>query len=248
MDIEQQKQDLIQQIHGLQALISAETNATLRGVLEQEKADCLRKLLVLAPQTQTPQLPIPAPTTPKTTQTQATQPPTTTQALTQDQPTDQQQPITTEVITQDTHKIPNAIAKKYVSFHNDVNSVSLGRLSALEANLLFAIFHKLKDREDELLVFETEDIRAMIGARTKVSLENLSKIVEKFWKNIRAANFWVLYERAKENIMLFSRFRINYHDTKKTQVKNIEIQVNTPYFGYLLNYLHGNFTSFELLE
>ncbi|CRF52623.1 hypothetical protein HAL07_10880 [Helicobacter ailurogastricus] len=88
----------------------------------------------------------------------------------------------------------------------------------------------------------------MIGVKTKVSFENLSKIVEKFWKNIRAANFWILYERARENIMLFKRFRINYHDTKKTQVKSIEIQVNMPYFGYLLNYLHGNFTSFELFE
>lgn len=28
----------------------------------------------------------------------------------------------------------------------------------------------------------------------------------------------------------------------------MEIQVNMPYFGYLLNYLNANFTSFELLE
>ncbi|CRF46066.1 replication protein A [Helicobacter heilmannii] len=48
--------------------------------------------------------------------------------------------------------------------------------------------------------------------------------------------------------MLFRKFRINYHDTQKTQVKSIEIQVNTPYFGYLLNFLNANFTSFELLE
>ncbi|GMB96972.1 replication initiation protein [Helicobacter sp. NHP22-001] len=166
----------------------------------------------------------------------------------QDQPTAQDQPITAEVITQNTPTIPTEIAEKYVTFHNDVNSVSLGNLGALEANLLFAIFNKLKDKEDETLVFEAEDIRAMIGIKTKVSLENLSKIVEKFWKNIKAASFWALYPYAKENIMLFRKLRINYHDTKKTQVKSMEIQVNTPYFGYLLNYLHGNFTYFELLE
>ncbi|WP_221271569.1 replication initiation protein A [Helicobacter gastrofelis] len=68
-------------------------------------------------------------------------------------PTAQQQPITTEVITQNTPTIPTAVAEKYVTFHNDVNSVSLGKLGTLEANLLFAIFHKLKDRQDELLVF-----------------------------------------------------------------------------------------------
>ncbi len=48
--------------------------------------------------------------------------------------------------------------------------------------------------------------------------------------------------------MLFRKFRINYHDTQKAQVKSMEIQVNMPYFGYLLNYLNANFTSFELLE
>ncbi|BEG57227.1 hypothetical protein NHP21005_09150 [Helicobacter sp. NHP21005] len=56
-----------------------------------------------------------------------------------------------EVITQNTPTVPNAIVEKYVTFHNDVNSVSLGKLGTLEANLLFAIFHKLKDRQDELL-------------------------------------------------------------------------------------------------
>ncbi|WP_163535132.1 replication initiation protein [Helicobacter suis] len=48
--------------------------------------------------------------------------------------------------------------------------------------------------------------------------------------------------------MLFKTFAINYHDTQKTQVKSMEIQVNMPYFGYLLNFLNANFTSFELLE
>ncbi|WP_221281354.1 replication initiation protein [Helicobacter gastrocanis] len=234
-----QKKNLMQRLKRLQALIDAETDTTFRDALNREKTECLEQIMELATQ-QTSPLQLQSSTQEQTIPT----PPTTTETLTQ--PT--QQPTTTEVITQNAPTIPTAIAEKYVTFHNDVNSVSLGRLSALEANLLFAIFNKLKDKEDELLVFEAEDIRAMIGSRTKVSLENLSKIVEKFWKNIRAANFWVLYERAKENIVLFRRFRINYHDTKKTQVKSIEIQVNTPHFGYLLNHLHGNFTSFELLE
>ncbi|WP_233711853.1 replication initiation protein [Helicobacter salomonis] len=139
------------------------------------------------------------------------------------------------------------MSEKYVTFHNDVNSVSLGRLGALETNLLFAIFNKLKDKEDELLVFELDEIKAMVHA-VKISKNELGSVVKKLWKNIRTANFWILYPRAEESIMLFRRFRINYHDTQKTQLKSIEIQVNMPYFGYLLNFLHANFTSFELLE
>ncbi len=82
----------------------------------------------------------------------------------------------------------------------------------------------------------------------KISQSELSSVVKRLWKNIRLANFWILHPLADENIMLFRKFRINYHDTQKTQVKSMEIQVNMPYFGYLLNYLNGNFTSFELLE
>ncbi|BCZ20067.1 hypothetical protein NHP190012_17090 (plasmid) [Helicobacter sp. NHP19-012] len=250
MNPEQQKQALIQQLHGLQALINAETNAVLKGVLEQEKSECLQKLLALAPQPpQLPRFTQDQTTTTNTLEQQPATPTTTTETPTQDQnqPTAQQQPTTTKVITQNTTTIPNAIAEKYVTFHNDVNSVSLGKLGTLEANLLFAIFQKLKDREDELLVFDLDEIKKMTHA-VKISHSDLSGVVKRLWKNIKAASFWALYPLADENIMLFRKFRINYHDTKKTQVKSIEIQVNMPYFGYLLNYLHGNFTSFELLE
>nr|WP_221271571.1 replication initiation protein [Helicobacter sp. NHP19-012] len=82
----------------------------------------------------------------------------------------------------------------------------------------------------------------------KISHSDLSGVVKRLWKNIKTASFWALYPYAKENIMLFRKFCINYYDTKKTQVKSMEIQVNMPYFGYLLNYLHGNFTCFELVE
>ncbi|TSA80810.1 replication initiation protein [Helicobacter mehlei] len=241
---EQQKQALIQQLHGLQALINAETNTTLKGVLEQEKAECLQKLLALAPQhTKLPSSTQDQTTTTNTLEQQPTTSPTTTE--TPIRPT--QQPITTEVITQSAATIPNAIAEKYVAFHNDVNSVSLGKLGTLEANLLFAIFHKLKDKQDELLVVDLDEIKKMTHA-VKISHSDLSGVVKRLWKNISNANFWILLPQRDENYMLFKTFAINYYDTKKTQVKSMEIQVNMPYFGYLLNYLNGNFTSFELLE
>ncbi|WP_104757693.1 replication initiation protein [Helicobacter salomonis] len=244
MGAEQQKQTLMQQLHGLQALINAETNAVLKGVLEQEKAECLQKLLTLAPQIQ-PSL---AEKTGTSTNTQAiiTDTSPTTEITTQ-APIQQQDSIETQVITQPQPTIPHAISEKYVTFHNDVNSVSLGKLGALETNLLFAIFNKLKDKQDELLVFDCDEIKAMVHA-VKISKNELSGVVKRLWKNIRLANFWILLPKRDESYMLFKTFAINYHDTKKTQVKSIEIQVNMPCFGYLLNFLNANFTSFELLE
>ncbi|CAM2906134.1 hypothetical protein [Helicobacter felis] len=70
----------------------------------------------------------------------------------QNQPAVQQQPITTKIITQNTPKSPHAISKKYVTFYNDVNSTYLGKLGTSETNLLFAIFNKLKDKQDDFLV------------------------------------------------------------------------------------------------
>ncbi|WP_158652349.1 replication initiation protein [Helicobacter felis] len=244
---------LTEQIESLRSLINKATDTAVKKVLEDEKDDCLRELMALVSQTQTTPIPqLPTITLPRATPTQTPQNQQPTDALSTTEITTQnntqQDPPETQVITQPQPTTLHAISEKYVTFHNDVNSVSLGKLGALETNLLFAIFNKLKDRQDELLVFELDEIKAMIGAKTKVNISNLSKIVEKLWKNIRVANFWILYPRAKDGIMLFRRFRINYHDTKKTQVKSIEIQVNMPYFGYLLNFLDANFTSFELLE
>ncbi|WP_281769859.1 replication initiation protein, partial [Helicobacter ailurogastricus] len=218
VDTHKQRKSLMQRLKQLQTLIDTETDTTFRDALSREKAECLEQIIKLT--TQTPQLPSPTQDQDQAT-TRSTHSPTTT------------------------HN--NATAEKYVTFHNDVNSVSLGKLGTLEANLLFAIFQKLKDKQDELLVFELDEIRQMTHA-VKISHSDLSGVVKRLWNNIKGASFWVLLPKRDENYILFKTFAINYHDTKKTQVKNIEIQVNTPYFGYLLNYLHGNFTSFELLE
>ncbi|WP_120945160.1 replication initiation protein [Helicobacter labacensis] len=236
-------------------LIDDETNTAYKQSLEREKTDCLKKLVELTRQT--------PPTTQLLDQTQSkdtltqhrssqqtitsqTNSEVATQLSTHQEAQSLQSPAT-PVITQSQPTLHNPIAEKYVTFHNDVNSVSLGRLSALETNLLFAIFQKLKDKQDDLLVFNIDEIKAMVHA-VKISKNELSGVVKRLWKNIRLANFWILYPRAEESIMLFRKFRINYHDTQKTQVKSIEIQVNMPYFGYLLNFLNANFTSFELLE
>ncbi|WP_158652164.1 hypothetical protein [Helicobacter felis] len=50
------------------------------------------------------------------------------------------------------------------------------------------------------------------------------------------------YSFPKEgNYIFFETLATNYRNTKKTQV-------NMPYFGYLLNFLNANLTSFELLK
>ncbi len=74
----------------------------------------------------------------------------------------------------------------------------------------------------------------------KISHNDLCGIAKRLWKNIRIANFWILFSK-EGNYIFFETLATNYRNTKKTQV-------NMPYFGYLLNFLNANFASFELLE
>ncbi|WP_104683155.1 replication initiation protein, partial [Helicobacter felis] len=249
MDVVEQKQILMRQLNDLQALISVETDAVFKNALEQKQADCLKKLLELTKQVSTtPTSQIATPNQLKVIDTATQNTPNRQPATIESNTTNaEQQPLETQVITQPQPTIPHTISEKYVTFHNDVNSVSLGKLGTLETNLLFAIFNKLKDKQDELLVFDCDEIKTMVHA-VKISKNELSGVVKRLWKNIRLANFWMLLPKRDESYMLFKTFAINYHDTKKTQIKSIEIQVNMPYFGYLLNFLNANFTSFELLE
>uniref|UniRef100_UPI001E62D9E7 RepB family plasmid replication initiator protein n=1 Tax=Helicobacter pylori TaxID=210 RepID=UPI001E62D9E7 len=63
----------------------------------------------------------------------------------------------------------------YTTYHNNANKVNLGKLSEREANLLFAIFQKLKDQGNTLIRFEPQDLKRMLNI--DISNERLSEVV-----------------------------------------------------------------------
>ncbi|MGQ2897621.1 replication A protein [Helicobacter pylori] len=137
----------------------------------------------------------------------------------------------------------------YTTYHNNTNKVNLGKLSEREANLLFAIFQKLKDQGNTLIRFEPQDLKRMLNI--DISNERLSEVVIKLWDNIKTADFWKISETEtsiiQENYMLFSRCKIELNKPSK-DLKYLEIQLNDNY-QYLLNNLGmGQYTSFNLLE
>lgn len=137
----------------------------------------------------------------------------------------------------------------YITYHNNTNKVNLGKLSEREANLLFAIFQKLKDQGNTLIRFEPQDLKRMLNI--DISNERLSEVVIKLWDSIKTADFWKISETEtsiiKENYMLFSRCKIELNKPSK-DLKYLEIQLNDNY-QYLLNNLGmGQYTSFNLLE
>ncbi|GAA8293178.1 hypothetical protein HpBT171_15170 [Helicobacter pylori] len=144
----------------------------------------------------------------------------------------------------------------YTTYHNNANKVNLGKLSEREANLLFAIFQKLKDQGNTLIRFEPQDLKRMIMVKSNLTNRQLLQVLKNLLDNISGANFWIIREHVEngevyedhKSYMLFKQFEIRIH--KPTQnIEYLEVQLNDSY-QYLLNNLGmgGQYTSFKLLE
>ncbi|MGL2517793.1 replication initiation protein [Helicobacter pylori] len=144
--------------------------------------------------------------------------------------------------------------KTYITYHNNANKVNLGKLSEREANLLFAIFQRLKDQGNTLIRFEPQDLRKMLGI--KISYDNLTRTARSMWNKIKTADFWEVRDIivngrecvSEKNYMLFQVCEI-VSDKETREFLYMDIQLNTGY-NYLLNNLGmgGQYTSFNLLE
>ncbi|RVY62349.1 RepB family plasmid replication initiator protein [Helicobacter pylori] len=144
--------------------------------------------------------------------------------------------------------------KTYITYHNNANKVNLGKLSEREANLLFAIFQRLKDQGNTLIRFEPQDLKRMLGI--KISYDNLTRTARSMWNKIKTADFWEVRDIivdgrecvSEKNYMLFQVCEI-VSDKETREFLYMDIQLNTGY-NYLLNNLGmgGQYTSFNLLE
>ncbi|GAA6960836.1 hypothetical protein ID0050_15110 [Helicobacter pylori] len=144
----------------------------------------------------------------------------------------------------------------YITYHNNANKVNLGKLSEREANLLFAIFQKLKDQGNTLIRFEPQDLKQMIMVKSNLTNRQLLQILKNLLDNIGGANFWIIREHVENGeiyedhttYMLFKQFEIRIHKPTQT-IEYLEVQLNDSYH-YLLNNLGmgGQYTSFNLLE
>ncbi|QEF29079.1 replication initiation protein [Helicobacter pylori] len=146
--------------------------------------------------------------------------------------------------------------KTYITYHNNANKVNLGKLSEREANLLFAIFQRLKDQGNTLIRFEPQDLKRMIMVKSNLTNRQLLQVLKNLLDNISGANFWIIREHVENgevyedhtSYMLFKQFEIRIHKPTQT-IEYLDVQLNDSY-QYLLNNLGmgGQYTSFKLLE
>ncbi len=133
-----------------------------------------------------------------------------------EKPTPKKEPQTTPTLCKDL-VVSAPKDNTYITYHNNTNKVNLGKLSEREANLLFAIFQKLKDQGNTLIRFEPQDLKRMLNI--DISNERLSEVVVKLWDSIKTADFWKISETEtsiiQENYMLFSRCKIELNKPSK---------------------------------
>ncbi len=170
-----------------------------------------------------------------------------------EEPTPTKEPQTTPTPCKDL-VVSTPKDKTYITYHNNANKVNLGKLSEREANLLFAIFQKLKDQGNTFIRFELQDLKRMLGI--KISYDNLTRTARSMWNKIKTADFWEVRDIivngrecvSEKNYMLFQVCEI-VSDKETREFLYMDIQLNTSY-NYLLNNLGmgGQYTSFKLLE
>ncbi|BEG57265.1 hypothetical protein NHP21005_09530 [Helicobacter sp. NHP21005] len=137
---------------------------------------------------------------------------------------------------------------KQVVVHNNIYKVNLGMLGELENNLLFSLFNRLKDKKDTVLRFNPKELKTLMGD-PKMNNKELYKAVKQLFNNIAGANFDAIkylpdQSMLVDRVMFFRRFTMKLDKNKN--VEYLDIQVNDPYFTYLLNDLEANFTTMQL--
>ncbi|BCZ18310.1 hypothetical protein NHP190003_15920 (plasmid) [Helicobacter sp. NHP19-003] len=145
-------------------------------------------------------------------------------------------------------KNTRATNPKQVVMHNNIYKVNLGMLGELENNLFFSLFNRLKDKNDTVIRFTPQELKALAG-NPHMDNASLRKIVVGLFHNIAGANFDLIIKFAdgkseQNKILFFRRFAIGYDEKKN--IEYLDIQVNNPYFTYLLNDLEANFTTMQL--
>ncbi|WP_286349543.1 replication initiation protein [Helicobacter felistomachi] len=135
-----------------------------------------------------------------------------------------------------------------IIIHNNFYKVNLGTLGELENNLFFSLCNRLKDKNDTIIRFSPQELKALAGDPYMPN-KRLYKLTADLFNNIAGANFDLIRYLPNDNIsrskvMFFRVFTVEYD--KQKNVKYLDIQVNNPYFTYLLNDLKANFTSMKL--
>lgn len=157
--------------------------------------------------------------------------------------------------------------KELVQYHNDLNRIAIGKLNALEQNLLFKILTKIKEYWELskntiwIPIDEFRDLDKDYRLNNEDFLNLFNSLKEKFFK----LDFTIIYDEkkvingiekqvtAEKTTNLFNNMIIYYEKDQADPIFSIlsflgvELEIN-PTFKYILDNLTKDFTELELKE
>ena len=127
-----------------------------------------------------------------------------------------------------------------VKYHNDVHSASLRKFNAVELDIFMAILTRMRDKDEEEIVFSFDELKGLIKWTGKNDRE-FASMLDSMYKKLIECNIKLETEEQLVRFVLFTRYAIS-----KARAE-IAIKVSAD-FKLVLNSLLNHFTRFELDE
>lgn len=133
--------------------------------------------------------------------------------------------------------------KEFTKYHNDLNLVGTTGWTEEEQNFFFAVITRARDNGTQEIELSKSELLKLAGYNTDRHTGRLRGTLERLVKHVSGIRFFKSTETVFEAIPLFYKFRIEWNGTDFRAFIRLADD-----YEYILNELHANFTSFELLE
>lgn len=134
------------------------------------------------------------------------------------------------------------MAHEIVKYKNELNRFSFSGLTETEIDIVFAIFHKFKDKGQTEITFHTDELKELISyTRKDITFD---KYAFKTFSKIQNFKIECLHPTEKHKLLSVVVFPIVTLDTK---AKTLSVTI-TPIIADYLNAISSGFTRFELAE
>lgn len=127
-----------------------------------------------------------------------------------------------------------------VKYKNELNTIPMRTFNAKEMDLFFSICAKMKNKNDETVRFEFDDLRRLSKYKP-TQLSRFADDLEKMYEKILRLDYREHEKGIRKRFYLFTGYEINENE------KYVDVTVN-PKLDYILNELTQEFTQFELKE
>lgn len=132
--------------------------------------------------------------------------------------------------------------REIVKYDNDFNNQALRKFTSEELNLLMTIFHKVREKDTELLKYSFYELKRLIKLDNNIIQKDFIKILTNVNKKLLALNYTFETEELIVQFALFREFVVN----KKEKTLTVAVSER---FKFLLNdFDPGKWTRFELEE